>query len=196
LLRGAAPIQAAIQQGFTETGVTIMRVVKALDAGPIILQAKSRIFEDETYGELQERLSELGALSLIETLALLSIGKAKETPQDDALATYAGKVTRESARIDWSHSALEISRLIRAYDPKPGAYTTTPKGDVKLFGPKVIDGLKATPGVVVDATGDITIACGVDALRVTGVQPSGKSRMTAHEWVRGRGAAAGDRFGV
>jgi methionyl-tRNA formyltransferase len=195
-LRGAAPIQAAIQQGFTETGVTIMRVVKALDAGPIILQARSKIFEDETYGELQERLSELGALSLIETLALISIGKAEETPQDDALATYAGKVTRESARIDWNVSALEISRLIRACDPKPGAFTKTPKGDVKLFGPKVIDGIKATPGVVVDATGDLTIACGTDALRVTGVQPSGKSRMSAHEWVRGRGAAVGDRFGA
>ena len=196
LLRGAAPIQAAIQQGFTETGVTIMRVVKALDAGPIILQARSKIFEDETYGELQERLSELGALSLIETLALLSIGKAKETPQDDALATYAGKVTRESARINWTDSALEISRLIRACDPKPGAFTKTPKGDVKLFGPKVIDGIKARPGEVVDATGDLTIACGVDALRVTGVQPSGKSRMTAHEWVRGRGTAVGERFGA
>jgi methionyl-tRNA formyltransferase len=196
LLRGAAPIQAAIQQGFSETGVTIMRVVKALDAGPIILQARSKIFEDETYGELQERLSELGALSLIETLALISIGKAKETPQDDALATYAGKVTRESARINWTDSALEISRLIRACDPKPGAFTKTPKGDVKLFGPKVIDGLKATPGEVVDATGDLTIACGVDALRVTGVQPSGKSRMTAHEWVRGRGTAVGERFGA
>jgi methionyl-tRNA formyltransferase len=196
LLRGAAPIQAAIQQGFSETGVTIMRVVKALDAGPIILQARSKIFEDETYGELQERLSELGALSLIETLALLSIGKAKETPQDDALATYAGKVTRESARINWNASALEISRLIRACDPKPGAFTKTPKGDVKLFGPKVIDGLKAEPGVVVDATGDLTIACGTDALRVTGVQPSGKSRMTAHEWVRGRGTAVGERFGA
>jgi methionyl-tRNA formyltransferase len=196
LLRGAAPIQAAIQQGFTETGVTIMRVVKALDAGPILLQARSKIFEDETYGELQERLSELGALTLIETLALISIGKAKETPQDDALATYAGKVTRESARIDWTASALEISRLIRAYDPKPGAFTKTPKGDVKLFGPKVIDGIKATPGQVVDATGDLTIACGVDGLRVTGVQPSGKSRMTAHEWVRGRGTAVGERFGA
>jgi methionyl-tRNA formyltransferase len=196
LLRGAAPIQAAIQQGFTETGVTIMRVVKALDAGPILLQAKSRIFEDETYGELQERLSELGALSLIETLALLSIGKAKETPQDDALASYAGKVTRESARIDWNASALEISRLIRACDPKPGAFTKTPKGDVKLFGPKVIDGIKGKPGEVVDATGDLTIACGTDALRVTGVQPSGKSRMTAHEWVRGRGTAVGERFGA
>ena len=196
LLRGAAPIQAAIQQGFTETGVTIMRVVKALDAGPIILQARSKIYEDETYGELQERLSELGALSLIETLALLSIGKAKETPQDDALATYAGKVTRESARINWTDSALEISRLIRACDPKPGAFTKTPKSDVKLFGPKVIDGIKARPGEVVDATGDLTIACGVDALRVTGVQPSGKSRMTAHEWVRGRGTAVGERFGA
>ena len=196
LLRGAAPIQAAIQQGFTETGVTIMRVVKALDAGPIILQARSKIFGDETCGELQVRLSELGALSLIETLALISLGKAMETPQEDALATYAGKVTRESARIDWSKSALEISRLIRAYDPRPGAFTTTPKGDVKLFGPKVIDGMKGSPGEVLEVTGDLTIACAADALRVSGVQPSGKSRMSAHDWVRGRGAAVGERFGA
>lgn len=196
LLRGAAPIQAAIQQGFAETGVTIMRVVKALDAGPIILQARSKIFGDETYGELQVRLSELGALSLIETLALISIGRAKETPQEDAVATYAAKVTRESARIDWSKSALEISRLIRAYDPKPGAFTTTPKGDVKLFGPKVIDAVNGSPGEVLEVTGDMTIACGADALRVSGVQPSGKSRMSAHDWVRGRGAAVGERFGA
>jgi methionyl-tRNA formyltransferase len=194
-LRGAAPIQAAIRQGLMQTGVTVMRVIPALDAGPIILQADTPIFEDETYGELQVRLSELGALTLVEAMTLVALDKAEETPQDDSRATYAAKVTRESSRIDWKDSALEISRLIRASDPKPGAFTNTPKGDVKLFGPKVMDGVKGEPGEVLSATGELVIACGLDAIRVSGVQPEGKSRMTAHEWVRGRGATAGDRYG-
>ena len=195
-LRGAAPIQAAIRQGLTQTGVTVMRVVSALDAGPILLQADTPIFEDETYGELQVRLSELGALALVEAMTLVSLGKAKEKPQDDSRATYASKVTRESSRINWKDSALEVSRLIRSSDPKPGAFTTTPRGDVKLFGPKVMDGIKGKPGEVLRTTSELVIACGLDALRISGVQPEGKSRMLAHEWTRGRGTAVGDRYGV
>lgn len=196
LLRGAAPIQAAIKQGLTETGVTIMRVVQALDAGPILLQADTPILADETYGELRYRLSELGALSLIEALTLISIGAGKEKPQDDARATYAAKITRESSRIDWAASALEVSRLIRASDPKPGAFTQTPKGDVKMFGPKVMDGIKGAPGEVLKTTGGLIIACGTDAVRIAEVQPSGKSRMPAQEWTRGRGTAVGERYGA
>lgn len=194
-LRGAAPIQAAITQGFTETGVTVMRVVPALDAGPMILQAEVPILEDETYGELRVRLSELGALTLIEALTLISIGECKETPQDDARATYAPKVTRESSRINWRDSAIEVSRLIRASDPTPGAFTKTAKGDVKMFGPKVMDGIKGKPGEVLKTTGDLVVACGIDALRIAEVQPAGKSRMTVHEWIRGRGTEPGDIYG-
>src|SRR3982751_3114555 len=90
-LRGAAPIQAAIREGLTETGVTIMRMVKALDAGPIILQARTPVPNDETYGELQLRLAEMGAMALIEAMALIDLGRATETPQDESLATYARK---------------------------------------------------------------------------------------------------------
>jgi methionyl-tRNA formyltransferase len=196
LLRGAAPIQAAIRQGFTETGITIMRVVQALDAGRILMQTPTPIFEDETYGELRERLSELGALSLVETLALVSLGEAPETAQDDSRATFAPKITRESSRIDWTESALEISRLIRASDPKPAAFTTTSKGEVKMFGPKVLDGLGGVPGEVLKTTGELIVACGADALRIAEVKPAGRTRMTAHDWIRGRGAAVGERFGV
>lgn len=194
-LRGAAPIQAAIRDGLTETGVTVMRVIPALDAGPILMQAATPVFEDETYGELQMRLAELGALTLVETLTLMSMDKATEKIQDEARATYAHKVNRESARINWRDTALEISRQIRAFDPKPGAFTSTPKGDVKLFGPKVMDGIKAAPGEVLKVTGELVIACGIDAIRISDVQPQGKKRMTAHEWSRGRGVAAGDRWG-
>jgi methionyl-tRNA formyltransferase len=196
LLRGAAPIQAAITGGFIETGITIMRVTRGLDAGPILMQAPTQIFEDETYGELRERLSELGALSLIETLTLMSLGKIAETEQDDARATYAPKITRETTRIDWSRSALEISRLIRASDPAPGAFTTTPNGDVKMFGPKMLDGMAGKPGEVLKTTGELIVACGSDALRIAEVQPAGKKRMSAHEWVRGRGTADGERYGA
>jgi methionyl-tRNA formyltransferase len=195
LLRGAAPIQAAIRQGLTETGVTVMRVVQALDAGPMLFKATTQVFEDETYGELRERLAELGALTLVESLALISLGKSKETAQDDSRATYAPKVTRESSRINWKDSALEISRLIRASDPKPGAFTSTPKGDVKMFGPKVMDGIKGKPGEVLKTTGELVIACGLDAIRISGVQPSGKARMSANDWARGRGTAVGERYG-
>ena len=195
-LRGAGPIQAAIHQGLTETGVSVMRVTPPLDAGPVLLQARTQIFDDETFGELQVRLSELGALTLIEALTLLSLGKAKETVQDDSRATYAPKVNRESSRINWKESALQISRLIRASDPKPGAFTETPKGDVKMFGPKVMDGIKGKPGEVLKTTGELVIACGIDAIRISHVQPSGKSRMSAHDWARGRGAVVGDRYGA
>ena len=194
-LRGAGPIQAAIRLGHTETGVTAMRVVPALDAGPIIMQAEAPILEDETYGELQVRLAELGALTLVEALTLISLGKAKEKIQDESRATYAPKVDRDSSRIDWTQSALEISRLIRASDPKPGAFTETAKGDVKMFGPKVMDGIKGKPGEVLNITGELIIACGLDALRISEVQPAGKSRMSAHDWAHGRGTAVGDIYG-
>lgn len=195
-LRGAAPIQAAIKQGLHETGISIMRMVPALDAGPVLLQAETEIHDDETYGELQTRLAELGALTLLEALALLGAGKAKEIPQDDARATYAPKITRDSGRIDWKQSAVEIARLIRAFDPKPGAFTTTAKGEIKVFGPRVLDGMRGKPGEVMKMKGELIIACGLDALRITEVQPTGKKRMAAHDWARGRGAKVGDRLGL
>src|SRR6266550_1094605 len=137
-LRGAAPIQAAVRQGLSETGVSIMRMVPALDAGPVILQASASVLEDETYGELQLRLSELGALALIEALTLVSLGQAEETAQDETGVSYAAKVTRDDAKVDWHLEATEVARGIRAYDPKPGAFTTREGVDVKLFGPRVV----------------------------------------------------------
>src|ERR687889_515171 len=121
-LRGAAPIQAAIRDGLSETGVTIMQMVPALDAGPILLQHRTPILEDETAGELALRLSELGAAALIEALALIELGLAKPEPQDESAAPYAAKLTRETALVDWTASAHDVGRHIRAYDPKPGAW--------------------------------------------------------------------------
>jgi methionyl-tRNA formyltransferase len=201
LLRGAAPIQAAVRQGFRQTGVTIMRMVPALDAGPIILTASVPILDDETYGELQNRLSELGALTLIEALAMISIGAAHETPQDDSLATYAGKVVRENARVEWNNDVDEVCRVIRAYDPKPGAFTNLHGTEVKLFGPRRVrperipEASLGTPGEVIAVQQGVIIACADGAVCVRDVQPAGRARMRSAEWARGRGIAVGDVFG-
>jgi len=194
-LRGAAPIQAAILQGLNETGITIMKMTPPLDAGPIVLQARVPIPGDETYGELQLRLSELGALALIEAMTLVSLGKAKEEPQDDALATYAGKIDRASARVDWARPAAEISRLIRAYDPKPGAFTSLKRAEVKLFGARVLPHTNLAPGKIVEISSEgMVVACGEGAVRIAQVQPAGKTRMTPDVLARGRGVAVGDRL--
>jgi methionyl-tRNA formyltransferase len=199
LLRGAAPIQAAIRQGFTETGVTIMRMVPALDAGPVIHASSIPVLEDETYGELQNRLAELGALTLIEALALIEMGAAQDKPQDDSLATYAGKVTRDDARVNWNLSAGEVSRILRAFDPKPGAFTTLNGVDVKLFGAKRVrddSGDRDEPGTVSSSAEGMVVACSDGAICIRDVQPSGKKRMRSTEWMRGRGIAIGDRLGT
>ena len=195
-LRGAAPIQAAIREGLGETGVTIMQMVPALDAGPIVHQVRTPIVDDETAGELALRLSELGAAALIEGLALIELGAATPQPQDDTAATYAPKLTRESARVDWTASAHDVGRHIRAYDPRPGAWGRVRGVEVKLFGARVAPrGTSHTAGEVlsIDDVG-MLVACGAGAVRVTVVQPAGKRRLSPVEWANGRGVALGDRF--
>ena len=194
-LRGAAPIQAAIREGHERTGVSIMRMVRKLDAGPVILQLATPIIEDETYGELALRLSELGAAALVESLAMLELGRAREQPQDDSLVTYAPKIDRDVTRVDWSGDARVVARTIRAYDPRPSAFTVLKGQDVKLFGARLAaGGDSAKPGTVIDANDGLIVACGSGAVRVQQVQPAGKKRMRADEWLRGRGVAVGDRF--
>ena len=202
--RGAAPIQAAIRSGQTETGVTIMRMVQALDAGPILLQVPTPIVHDETYGELQLRLSELGALALIEALSLVDIGQMIERQQDDALATYAPKIERDDARIDWTETATRIACQIRAFDPKPGAFTTLDGVEVKLFGARgaSFDRIAEAPSfppsgtiLAIDDAGAV-VACGDGVVRITDAQPAGNRRLRIAELARGRGIAVGAQFGA
>ncbi len=194
-LRGAAPIQAAIRDGLSETGVSIMRMVPALDAGPVILRAATPIYDDETTGELSLRLSEMGAAAVIEALALLELDAGREEPQDDTRATYAPKITRPMTRVDWRQPAAVVSRVIRAYDPKPGAFTVLDGLEVKLFGARVAPEAHGRPGEVVgvDDAG-LLVACGDGGTRLTAVQPAGKRRMDPAEWHRGRGIAVGRVF--
>jgi methionyl-tRNA formyltransferase len=195
-LRGAAPIQAAIRDGIDYTGVSIMRVTERMDAGPVILQLGTTVNADETYGELSLRLAEIGAAALIEALALIELGKAAEVPQMESQATYAKKIDRDSARVDWTRDAAGVSRAIRAYDPRPGAFTSLGGVDVKLYGARILDGSPAgQPGEILSAGADgLVVACGEGAVRLLQVQPAGKKRMAPDEWLRGRGAAVGQRF--
>lgn len=197
LLRGAAPIQAAIRDGHTETGVSIMRMVLALDAGPVILQSRAPIFNDETAGELALRLSELGAAALIEALALLELDAAVEVPQDESRATYAARIVRDMTRVDWRQDAEAVCRTIRAYDPAPGAFSTLNGTEVKLFGAHLAARGGGQPGEVLAIHADgMVVACGNGSggVRVSAVQPAGKRRMPPADWQRGRGVAPGHRF--
>jgi methionyl-tRNA formyltransferase len=195
-LRGAGPIQAAIREGHTRTGVSIMRMVEKLDAGPVILQLATDVFDDETYGELALRLSELGATALIEALALLDLEQATEEPQDESQATYAGKVDRASARVQWTEDARLVCRTVRAFDPRPGAFATLKGQDVKLYGARLAPHAHSVAPGTITAIGEdgVVIACGQGAVRVAQLQPAGKRRMAPAEWQRGRGIAEGDRF--
>lgn len=194
-LRGAAPIQGAILAGFAETGISIMQMVPELDAGPVLHQLKTPIGADETYGELAMRLSELGALAIIQALALLSAGAVTPKEQDAALVTHAPKVARGAAKIDWAKSAVEVSRVIRAYDPRPAAFAVANGADVKLFHPTLADGLSGNAGEVLVAGRDLVVACGTGAVRISEVQPAGRRRMAAGDWTRGRAVTAGDVLG-
>ncbi|HEV3049358.1 MAG TPA: methionyl-tRNA formyltransferase [Longimicrobium sp.] len=197
-LRGAAPIQWAIVRGHAASGVTIMRMEAGLDSGPMLLRVEEPIEPEESAGELGMRLAEIGAEALVEALALMENGGLVEVPQDHERATYAPKVDRETARIDWSKPADEVALWIRGMDDVPGAWTPHgARGPVKLFRPTVVNETGGHPGEVIEV-GDagVLVACGMGAVRVREVQPPGKRRMPAGDWARGRGVAVGDRFGA
>ena len=193
-LRGAAPVEWAILNGLKQTGVTIMRMDEGLDSGPILLQLPHDIDPEVTGGELSEHLSEMGAQALVVALVLFEINGLEPHPQDHARATYAPKLTRDTARIRWTDPAEPVARLIRGLDPRPGAWSELDGREVKLFGARAVEG-RGAPGEVQQTDDGLRITTGQGAVRIEEVQPAGKARMAAAEWVRGRGAQAGQRFG-
>lgn len=192
-LRGPAPVEWAVVNGVQETGVTIMQLDAGMDTGPILHQIPDHVAPDVTGGDLSEHLAELGAQALVETLALLEQGALRPVPQDETLATYAPKLTREIARIDWTKDAASVARVIRGLDPRPGAWTELAGAEVKLFSARVADG-RGSPGALLAADGRLLIAAGTGAVEVFEVQPAGKARMTADDWLRGARVAPGQRF--
>jgi methionyl-tRNA formyltransferase len=191
--RGAAPVQHAILQGERETGITIMQMEEGLDSGPILHRMSMAIGEHETAGVLGDRLADLGAAALIEALSLLAGGLARPTPQDHSRATYAPKLDREMARMDWQRDAGSLARHVRAFDPAPGAWTTLNGTPLKLFGGREAQGY-GEPGEVLDAGDQLLIAAGTHAVAIKEVQPAGKGRMSVRAWSRGRGITVGQRL--
>lgn len=194
--RGAAPIHRAIEAGDDETGITIMAMDEGLDTGPTLLTSTIAIEPRATTGALHDTLKVLGARLLARALAALEEGSLTPTPQPAIGATYAAKVSKEEARIDWRLPAARIDAKIRAFDPFPGAWTEIGGQRVKIRAAIPIaraDGARAEPGTVLD--GDLTIACGDGALKLLTVQREGKAAQDATTFLRGFPVPAGARLG-
>src|SRR5437762_11294623 len=182
--RGAAPIQAAIAAGDRETGITVMYMDERLDTGDILLQRAIDIVRADTGGSLHDRLAKIAPEALLESLELLAKRSAPRIPQDNALATYASKLRREDGKIDWTDPAEAIERKIRAFDPWPGAFMEFDGRKLKVFS-AVIVGLCGMPGEILLSEKELVVAAGEGALSLGEVQPEGKRRMSAAEFLRG-----------
>ncbi|MEE1922312.1 methionyl-tRNA formyltransferase [Pseudomonas sp. 148P] len=174
--RGAAPIQRAVQAGDAESGVTVMRMEAGLDTGPMLLKVSTPISAEDTGGSLHDRLAELGPPAVLEAIAGLDAGTLQGEVQDDALATYAHKLNKDEARIDWSRPAVELERLVRAFNPWPICHSTLGGEALKVLAATLAEG-QGAPGEIVSASKDgLIVACGEGALCLTRLQlPGGKA---------------------
>jgi methionyl-tRNA formyltransferase len=192
--RGAAPIHRAIEAGDHETGISIMQMDTGLDTGPVLCRRRLAIGKHETSATLTVRLSELGAEAIVEALAMLD--ELTPQPQDGTLATYASKVTRAEARIDWTQPAEAIERRLRAFDPFPGCETVLGGEVLKVWGASVVDG-GGLPGSILAVTdADLTVATGTGALALQSVQRPGGRRLAIAEYLRAVQVRAGTVLGA
>lgn len=185
--RGGAPIHQAIIDGEKETGITIMYMVKKLDAGNIISQKAIRIDDSDSVGTMHDKLSFLGAELLKDTLPCIIAGTNDSIPQDDTKATFASNISREDERIDWQQSAQAIHNHIRGLSPWPVAYTTMDDKNLKLFDAHIVTDKKAKPGVIIETTKkELIIGTGSnDAIALTEIQFAGKKRMQVVNYLSG-----------
>jgi methionyl-tRNA formyltransferase len=184
--RGAAPINKAIIDGATETGITTMYMDVGLDTGDMLVKMTLPISAEETAGELHDRLAVLGRETMEETLRQLCAGTLQREVQDDTRSTYAPMMKKEDGRIDWSRSALDVHNLVRGLDPWPGAYTSLDGELLKLARTTPQDNGDAPPGTVIAADRDgVRIACGNGSLLVKELQLAGRKRLAAADFLRG-----------
>ncbi len=176
--RGAAPMQAAILAGDAQTGITIMQMDAGLDTGPMLRAEATQIEPADTAADLHDRLAEIGARLIVEVLA----HPHEPVPQDDALSTYAPKLSREDARLNFTRPAMELERQIRAFHPWPGSLLLLGDVVIKILRAEIVDA-EGIPGTILDDK--FTIACGEQALRVMRLQRAGKSAMRSAEFLRG-----------
>ena len=199
--RGAAPMQRAILDGCTVTGVTTMYMDEGMDTGDMLLKAEVPIGENDTFEDIHDRLGTVGADLLVRTLQELRAGTLVRTPQDGSLATYAAKIEKQDCLLDFTRPARELHNQIRGLSPLPLAVTATPDGRRLKIIASHLPGLPAPvgirPGTVLALNdGCITVACGQGALALDSVVPEGKSRMSAADFIRGRKIAVGDLLGA
>ncbi|MCA1833305.1 MAG: methionyl-tRNA formyltransferase [Actinomycetota bacterium] len=187
--RGAAPVQRAIQAGEKATGVTTFLLEPSVDSGPMLLQERVAIGEEETAGELLERLAPIGARLLVASLDALTRGSTGGEPQDPSGATPAPKIKPEEARIDWRRPAQHIANTIRAFNPAPGAFTTWSEGRLKIWRARVTPEGSGAPGSVTASDVPI-VACGGQSLALLEVQAEGSRTMSGEEFLRGHKAFA------
>jgi methionyl-tRNA formyltransferase len=190
--RGAAPIQRALLSGDARTGVSIMRMDEGLDTGPVLLERAIDIAPRETGGSLTGRLAALGAETIVEALAGLQ--GLRPVPQDGARATYAAKIGKAEALIDWRRPAVEIDRQVRAFDPVPGAYAKWGPDTLKVWSAEPVPG-HGEPGTVLEASqGRLVVATGQGALALTSIQKAGGKRLSAADFLRGTPISPGTRL--
>jgi len=181
--RGAAPIQAAILAGDQQTGISLMKMEAGLDTGPVYCMEAIDIGEQETAGELHDRLATLGGRLLADNFHAICSGRMHPVPQDDSAATYAGKISTAAAEIDWSRPAAVLARHVRAFNPTPGAWTTIGTERLKCWRAIPLEDVRGDAGQVVAAgAGGVVVACGEGGLRLEELQRSGRARVSAAEF--------------
>ena len=191
--RGAAPIQRAILAGDAETGITIMQMDAGLDTGAMLAKTVVPIRDTDTAASLHDVLAAAGAAAIVDALA--NYPALVPEPQDDTQATYAAKLSKDEARLDWNLPADALARAVRAYNPAPGAWTLLDGAPLKIWVAQAVAGA-GTPGVLLRAEADqLVVACGSGALALQEVQPAGSKRMGATAFLAGRPLAPGARFG-
>jgi len=192
--RGAAPIQRAIESGDKETGITIMQMDVGLDTGDMLSIYPVAIAADETGASLHDKLAEIGAHAIVDTLAKLDGLNPVKQPEEGV--TYAQKLSKAEAQLDWSQPAAELARRIRAFNPVPGAVTSLASEPVKLWLAEAVAG-RGEPGEVLAADADgVVVACGSEAVRITELQAAGGKRLAARDFVAGRPGLVGSRLGA
>jgi len=196
--RGAAPVHRAILAGDHHTGITIMRVVFALDAGPMLARVSTAIDPDETSAELESRLAALGGDLLVDTVDRLARGKVDEAAQDERAVTYASKIERSDSPIDWTRTAHDLHNQIRGLHPWPLASTSLGERRLLILRSAIESGrqTEAAPGTVLTVgAGDLIVAAGTGALRLLELQPEGRRAMSARDFLNGTRIGPGDRLG-
>jgi methionyl-tRNA formyltransferase len=183
--RGAAPIQWALINGETETGLTTFKLAEKVDTGNIYLQTRLPIYPEDNFGSLHDRMSELGAEIVMKTIKIIEDGDYQLISQDDSLASPAPKITKEICKIDWNKPAYDIHNLVRGLSPYPAAFFIHDNKVIKVYKTEIVNEINLNPSEFYQTKKELIVGCGKDALKILEIQQEGKKRMSTEEFLRG-----------